>query len=118
MGALAGMERLQLQRGRWFPEHIAAEFRQCYMVYRRCLNDLADHAISAGLMRWHMRPKAHMLGHMAFQFVPRNPRYFHVYLDEDFVARTKRVAEASHPVFVSRLAMFRYILHVCKLWSQ
>ena len=112
------MEHFQLQHGRWFPDNISKEFQRCYLIYRACLNELAVLAVQAGQLRYHLRPKCHQLGHLTFHFLPRNPRYFHVYQDEDFIARTKRVAEVSDPVFVSRLALFRYIIHVCMMWRK
>ena len=36
------------------------------------------------------------------------------YLDEDFIARTRRVAERSHPVHMSRQTLFRYIINACR----
>lgn len=118
IGALASMEHFQLQHGRWFPDNISKEFQRCYLIYRACLNELAVLAVQAGQLRYHLRPKCHQLGHLTFHFLPRNPRYFHVYQDEDFIARTKRVAEVRDPVFVSRLALFRYIIHVCMMWAE
>ena len=112
------MEHFQLQHGRWFPDNISKEFQRCYLIYRACLNELAVLAVQAGRLRYHLRPKCHQLGHLTFHFLPRNPRYFHVYQDEDFIARTKRVAEVSDPVYVSRLALFRYIIHVCMMWDE
>ena len=117
IGALATMEILMLKHGRWFTPYAVCEWRRAYVCYRSALNMLADNAISRGLMRYHMRPKAHMLGHITYHFVPRNPRYYHCFLDEDFISRTKAVAEKCHPLYMSRLTLFRYILHVCMLYS-
>ena len=36
------------------------------------------------------------------------------YLDEDFIARTRRVAERSHPVHMSKQTLFRYIINACR----
>ena len=118
MGALAAMEQLQLRHGRRFPPAIADEFKRSYLIFRASLNALADHALSTRVIRYHVRPKLHQLGHLAMQFAPRsNPRYFHVYNDENMVGSVKKISEISHPVYVSRLAMQRYILHVCMLWA-
>lgn len=72
--------------------------------------------VQKGQMRYHWRPKCHMLGHLTFHFLPRNPRYYMCYADEDFIARSKRVAEKSHPLHMSRLALLRYTIHACMLW--
>lgn len=118
MGALAGMEFLMASHGRYFPDAIAEEFKFCYLVYRQSFNELAINALQNGEVRYHFRPKIHQLGHLVFHFLPRNARYFHLYQDEDFIARAKRVAEISDPVYCSRLALFRYIVQVCMLWSE
>lgn len=118
IGGLAAMEELQLRYGRRFAPAIADEFKRSYLIFRASLNVLADHALSVRVVRYHMRPKLHQLGHLAMQFAPRsNPRYFHVYNDENMVGLIKKISEISHPVYVSRLAMQRYILHVCMLWA-
>ena len=113
MAALATMESLMLRGSRWLTCGAHAEFIQAYLVLRASLNTLADHACGAGLARYHMRPKVHVLSHLVWNFLPRNPKYYSCYVDEDFVARSKRVAEVSHPIHVSRLALQRYIIEAC-----
>lgn len=113
MAAFATMESLMLRGARWLTRDAHEEFVQAYLVMRTCLNNLAEHACASGLARYHMRPKVHMLSRLIWNFLPRNPRYYSCYVDEDFIARSKRVAEVSHPVHVSRLALQRYIIEVC-----
>lgn len=107
------MEVVMLKNGRWFTPDATNEFRRAYICYRAALNMLADMSIAAGTVRYHMRPKCHMLGHVTYHFVPRNPRYYMCYLDEDYIARTKRIAERCHPVHMSRLTLMRYTFQVC-----
>ena len=113
VSALAAMESLMLRGSRWLTRDAHTEFTHAYLVLRASLNALADHACSVGLARYHMRPKVHMLSHVVWNFLPRNPRYFSCYVDEDFVARSKRVAEVSHPPHASRLALQRYLIEAC-----
>ena len=117
IGGLASMESLLLRHGRWFSPNATAEFEKAYLCYRAALNQLAEHAGSVGELRFHMRPKCHMLGHIVYHFLPRNPRYYSCFLDEDFVYRVKNVAQVAHPLHTSRLAMQRYIIHVCMAWA-
>ena len=117
IGGLACMESLLWLHGRWFSPNASAEFERAYLCYRSAINQLAEHACSHGRLRYHMRPKIHMLGHIAYHFLPRNPRYFMCFLDEDFIARVKSVASVSHPLHTSRLAMLRYIIHACMAWA-
>lgn len=117
MGALAAMEVLMLKHGRMLPPYIECEFKRAYNVYRSALNSLADRAIGRREARYHIRPKLHFLGHLVYHYLPRNPRHFMNYADEDFVARTKKLAERSHPSHQSRLTLLRYTLHVCLRYS-
>ena len=118
IGGLAAMESLQLRHGRYFDPSGCNEFIRAYLVYRSALNSLHEHALQVKEMRYHMRPKCHQLGHLVFHFLPKNGRYSSCYADEDFVARTKRVAIVSHPLHVSRLALLRYTIHVCMMWHD
>ena len=113
IGGLATMEVLMLQGAKKFTPYVTCEFRRAYCVYRSALNILADRAIQQGEAKYHMRPKVHMLGHLVWHFVPKKPRYLMVYADEDMIARTKRIAEKSHPAYMSRLTLFRYIVQTC-----
>lgn len=107
------MEVICLQGSRWLTPEATCEFRRAYCVYRSALNVLAEKAIQKSEAKYHLRPKVHQLGHLTWHWLPRNPRYFSVYQDEDMIARTKRLAEKSHPSHMSRLTMFRYILRKC-----
>ena len=117
IGALATMESMLLKHGRLFTENATLEFRRAYIIYRSSLNSLADFSLSSGRLRYHIRPKCHMLGHIAFHFLPKNPRYFACYSDEDLIGRMKRVAQVAHPLYMSRLVMQRYIIQICQLWA-
>ena len=52
--------------------------------------------------------------HMFAGFLPANPRYYMNYLDEDFIARTRRSQSA---VYMSRLALFRYLINACRRFT-
>ena len=83
------------------------EFKRAYCIYRSALNSLAD------LAKYHVRPKLHKLGHLVWHHLPKNPRYFMTYGGEDLIARSKRLAERTHPAHMSKLTLFRYILQCC-----
>ena len=117
VGGMATMESLCLQNGRLFSFEHQEDFRIAYVVYRSCLNRLAEHALASKQLRYHVRPKLHMLGKLAYKFLPKNPRHMSCYLDEDFVARTKKVCERLHPVHMSRLMLYSYAVQVCLKWD-
>ena len=117
IGGLATMESICLKGSRWLTHDACCEFRMAYCVYRSALNSLAEWAVQNGLVRYHLRPKCHQLGHLTWHYLPKNPRYMQCYCDEDFISRTKRVAERSHPLHMSRLTLFRYIVQICLRFS-
>lgn len=118
IGALATMESVQLNNGRVLSDDSYKQFVVAYCTFRACFNSLAERAISQKSVKYHMRPKQHYLGHLTWHFAKGiNPRYCSNYLDEDFIARTKRVAEKSHPQHTSRLSLLRYTIHVGLRWS-
>ena len=118
VGALATMESVQLNNGRVLSEDSYRQFVVASCTFRACFNNLANWSISQNSVKYHVRPKLHQLSHLTWHFAKRiNPRYCSNYLDEDFIARTKRVAEKSHPVHTSRLSLLRYTIHVGLRWS-
>ena len=112
------MEVINLKNGRLLPPHDCKEMQLAYTTYRAAQNKLAIRAKDLAQLRYHVRPKIHQLGHCIFHFLPRNPRYMSCYADEDFVARTKRIAERTHPVYMSRLVLYRYCLGMTLKWRQ
>eukprot|EP00435_Cladocopium_sp_Y103_P053829 s81_g17.t1 len=112
-GALASMESLCLRSGRWMSLEVCSEMKRNYLVLRTCLNLLARRAFDERVLRYHIRPKLHFLGHLIYHFLPRNPRHMACYLDEDFISRTKRLAERCHPLYMSQQVTFRYAVHLC-----
>ena len=118
IGALATMESVMLNNGRWLDSDGARSFECAYLMFRACLNNLACRAIERDEVKYHQRPKLHQLGHLVYHFLPRNPRYFANYSDEDAVARSKRLAIIAHPAHTSRLTLQRYIIQVCLRYSD
>ena len=96
-GGLATMEILMLKHKRRLTPYATCEFKRAYCVFRSSLNMLADRARQRREARYHMRPKAHFLGHLVWHFLPDNPRYFMNYSDEDFMQANRRaIAPGSH----------------------
>ena len=111
--ALAGMENLMIGHGRFFDAAACRRWEEFYLVLRAGMNRLASQSLEQGLLRWHLRPKLHQLEHLSYDFLPRNPRYYHNYLGEDMVRRTKTLATRCHPQWMSRQLLFRYTLEMC-----
>ena len=118
MGGLAAMEDLCLSSERWMTPSACKSFERSYLIFRTCLNNLARRAYDLSVLRYHIRPKLHFLGHLVYHFLPKNPRHMACFLDEDFVARSKRLALKCHPVYMSQQVIFRYSVHICLKWND
>ena len=101
---------------RFFDQQVADLFEETVLIFRVSFNDLAQNALNRGLPRYHMRPKIHMMDHVAHEFKGKNPRYFTNYLGEDAVRRVKRVAARSPARHMSHHVMYRYCVSLCLAW--
>ena len=111
------MEELCLKEPGTMSATAAIEFRKAYVTFRAAMNYLAEQAIQSHQCRYLLRPKIHQLSHICLHFIPQNPRYFQNYLDEDFVNLSKRLAEKSHPLFMSLHVVQRYCISVTLRWN-
>lgn len=71
-------------------------------------------------MAFKMRPKHHYLWHIAMDVTATklNPRLFHVWEDEKFLGRIKRIATKCHGGTVQRRALERYVLALSNYMSS
>lgn len=118
VGSLATFEVLMAREGRVMSPECVAEFQRAYLVYRSSLNQLALQSLAAGKTRWYLRPKCHHLGHITYHLLPKNPRKCSNYCDEDFIHRTKTIAQRSHPHHMCVHTLERYAVSVCLRWHQ
>lgn len=118
LGSLATIELLTLEHGRVMSAEACTEFRRSYLVYRGALNWLANENLEKRKCRFHLRPKVHQLAHICWDFLPLNPRRYSNYLDEDFIFKTKKVAERVHPLHMPMHVCMRYSIAVCLRWSD
>ncbi|CAK8996463.1 unnamed protein product, partial [Durusdinium trenchii] len=118
IGALAAMELIMLREDRVLTELACAEFKRAYLTFRSGLNWLAEESLQKSQARWKLRPKIHQLAHLAHDFLPMNPRTYSNFLDEDFNGKTKRVAQATHPLYMSKQVAERYAVGVTLRWSN
>ena len=88
------------------------------MIYRSGYNKLAEWALSRSLCRWPLRPKNHYVEHWVLDTSPQNARYLHNYLQEDMIRRIKNLVAKSHPAFLSKHVMFKYVLQRTLSWAE
>ena len=93
-----------------------AEYVQMYLCFRAGYNRLSHEALEANRCRWIQRPKGHYLEHLVLDVGPFNGRYFHNFINEDFVRRIKHLAASSHPGHMSKHVVLKYALQVCLRW--
>jgi hypothetical protein len=114
--ALACMENTMNFEGRVMSDAGCNAFKKAYVVYRCALNWLAQASLEACKCRYRLRPKVHQPAHIVHSYLPLNPRKYSNYLDEDFIFKTKKVAEKAHPLYMPTHVMMRYSIHACLRW--
>ena len=97
---------------RFFDPATANAFQKACLEFRFFFNELAVSAIERGLPRYHMRPKIHLLEHVAVEFWGKNPKYYMNYLGEDAVRRVKALASASPARFMAHHVLYRYCVQM------
>ena len=98
---------------RFFSAEQSRALQEGYLVYRAAYDQLAQDALANQRVRYHLRPKGHMLEHLSYDFASKNARFFSNFLSEDQVRRVKLVSVRSHPAFMSKHAMYKYLLQTC-----
>jgi len=80
---------------------------------------LAKESLDEKRLRWPLRPKMHVIGHLQEQVRSdfRNPKYYACMLDEDFIGVTVRMAKHIHRRSVATATMVRYIIRLKQRWS-
>ena len=116
LGSLACMETLMNTEGRRMSDSACGAFEKAYLCYRASLNWLARRSLDAKKPRYRMRPKVHQVAHMVYDYLPLNPRKMSNYLDEDFIFKTKKVAEKAHPLFMPTHVAMKYSVAACLRW--
>ena len=113
---LVEMENVQLVNTRFMGLEALESLEAAYYLYRSAYSQLANRAISEGVARFKLRPKQHQCEHLIYDFAlvyHTNPRFDANFMGEDMVRRTKQLALASHPSYVSRHVLMKYALQVC-----
>ena len=62
--------------------------------------------------------KVHQMAHLVFGFLPLNPRRYSKYSDEDYICKTKKVAQMRHPLHMSLHTAMRYSVAACLRWHN
>ena len=118
VGGLAAMEVLTLKFGRTMPPEACSEYKRAYLIYRSTMNSLAVYSLERRVCRYHLRPKQHQLGHVCNHVLPKNPRYLANFLSEDFIYKSKCLAEKCHALFMSKQVLQRYAIGACLRWRD
>lgn len=99
------------------------------LCYSRCLfqflqvarlnrnSGLSQIALQKRQCRWKQRPKIHQVHHIIMSYLPKNPKSFGNYLDEDFVRLVKTRAATCHPKSLGKTVLWKYSLSMCIRWG-
>ena len=109
---LAEFQLLQEKNGAWLSPEVAQEMshmaRTFLLFYQKLAGDARrDHH---DRRMYKLVPKFHSLLHVALDIPQtlRNPRYDHLYSDEDFMKQTSRIASRTHPSTMDKVTLYRY----------
>ena len=99
------------------------------LSYSRCLlqflqvarlnrnSGLSQIALQKRQCRWKQRPKIHQVHHIIMSYLPKKPKSFGNYLDEDFVRLVKTRAATCHPKSLGKTVLWKYSLSMCIRWG-
>ena len=90
------------------------------LLHLRSYQILASWSWNEGHMLYKIRPKHHVLWHMAVE-LPRtrlNPKLFSCEQEESFLGKVKHIARKTHPRTMSWRFMQRYALHMACFLKQ
>jgi hypothetical protein len=96
----------------------AAEYRDAGFAYLRLYNSLAHSCVQAGVRRWKVRPKCHVLAHIFLrtEFSRMNPRFWSCWSDEDYIGKVCKLARATHSGTVARRTLDRWLANLAVRW--
>lgn len=110
--ALAQFQFLQDCNGPWFTPETAEEV--CYfgrtflLLYQK--STVEGRAAFPSRKMYKLVPKFHSLLHMclAVRSTRRNPRYEHLYMEEDYMKHISKICSRCHPSTMDKVCLFRY----------
>ncbi|CAL1148367.1 unnamed protein product [Cladocopium goreaui] len=83
------------------------------------LAGLAREALEMEILVYKIRPKYHQLDHLVIdQSMYCNPMATSTYDDEDFVGKTKKMAQMCQPLYLGYQCLERYAAYVCCRWLR
>ena len=117
--ALARFQFLQDTNGPWLDDERANEMYEKgreFLVFYQALGKMAR-AHRPGRKLFKIVPKFHCLLHACFyiKLTKRNPRYEHLYMEEDFMKHIALICGKCHPATMDTVALLRYrsLMELC-----
>ena len=115
---LAEFQLLQETSGPWLTPKVASKMcdmgRTFLLFYQKLANNARKSFGQTGRRQYKVLPKFHSLLHQCLdlQSTLRNPRYDHLYADEDFMKQVGKIASRTHPETLDKVTLFRYRAYV------
>ena len=111
---LAEFQYLQECNGPWLSAEAAERMhdmgRAFLLYYQKLASDARKGFQLTGKRKYKLLPKFHSLLHQCLEVrsTLRNPRYDHLYSDEDFMKQVARIASCTHPGTLDKVTLYRY----------
>ena len=116
---LAQFQYLQDAHDAWLDEGTAGAMATAGRRFLLFYQKLAADSKPGNHRLYHITPKFHCLLHMCLKLPVemRNPRFDHLYMEEDFMKEIGRIASRAHANTMDRVTLLRYrcLLEMCDL---
>lgn len=110
--SLARFQYLQETNGPWLSEETAEEMCDMGRTFLLFYQKLAfeSRVANPGRKMYKLVPKLHCLLHLCIftRDTGRNPRYDHLYMEEDFMKHVGRICGKCHPSTMDMVSLYRY----------
>lgn len=110
--SLARFQWLQEVNGPWLSNDVATELHDAGRSFLLFYQKLATEARNAcpGKKMYKLVPKFHCMLHLCLhtKITGRNPRFDHLYMEEDFLKHVAKICGKCHPNTMHMVALFRY----------
>lgn len=104
---------------RFMNNETATSYHGVVELALRCYRDLSRRALAQGKLLYPMRPKLHLWCELAagVRADHANPRFFHVFADEDFLRVVLKAARATPRASMAAATVRRYIVRLTLVWA-
>ncbi|CAE7244739.1 unnamed protein product, partial [Symbiodinium pilosum] len=104
--------------GRWLSPAEHANVKEAGKIFTQAYCALAKKAARDQVRLYKVRPKLHLLHHLARQETRKNPHYFATWMDEDGLKKLVKVLKLSDARSAEKRLLQRWLLGLPDAWKQ